>query len=473
LRCRSPSGNFKKTKGVRPTTADSPMPLPRTPGQFLTLVRKSGVVEPCCLEPFEKQVAAEAEAVPDPQALATAMVRQGLLSYMQADALLRGKWRHWVIAGKYRLLEQLGVGGIGKVFLCEHLKMQRLVALKIMQPEKAANPLLLARFVREAKTLVALHHPNIVRAFDLDNDGRHHFIVLEYVDGASLQHIVSKHGPLTVVRACDYVRQAALGLQYAHENGLVHRDIKPANLLLDRTGVVKIHDLGLARILGDEQEITQILGNRELIGTADYLAPEQAVDSHAVDIRADIYSLGGVFFYLLTGRSPFADGTVAQKLLDHQTRLPDGVRKYRNDTPAGVEAIVSRMLAKNPRDRFQQPIEIVTALARWTRVPAPLPHPSEMPRMSRAVRRLAGPVRAASPPSADAQPPQRLRPDRTSPHLRRRSGLVLRLVAIVGLGLFAATALYSLGRWNAAARESPPGSGVPNREFGDPDLTRG
>lgn len=362
------------------------MAAPNTTVDFLALVRKSGVVDADRLDSFiGKQLDTELE----PRRAAAQLIRGGLLSRLQASYLLRGKWRNWILNGKYRVLEHLGAGGMGQVFLCEHLLMKRLFAVKIMPPEKSTDPVLLERFAREARAAADLRHPNIVRAYDLDIDGSLHFIVLEYVDGATLDAIVSRSGPLTVERSCEYIRQAALGLQHAHEHMLVHRDIKPANLLVDRTGTIKIHDLGLARCLDSDQNITHRFGEKTLIGTADFLAPEQAMNSHAVDIRADIYSLGATFYYLLTGQTPFPTGTVAQKLLCHQCQPPPSVCELRPDVPEELAAIISRMLAKNPEDRFSEPAEVAVALAPWTGAAVATPDDSEMPNLSRAVRRLA------------------------------------------------------------------------------------
>jgi serine/threonine protein kinase len=372
------------------------MPAPATSIDFLALVRKSGVVPRPTLDAFEQ--ALPAGQMQDAKQLATMMVREGLLTVLQAKQLLRGRWRNFILAGKYKLLEYIGSGGMGQVYLCEHMRMERRVAVKILPPEKSSEPVCLERFFREARAAAALNHPNIVRAHDIDHDDSGastgstgtplYFLVMEYVDGSSLQEIVTKFGRLSVERACHYVAQTAIALQHAHDAGLIHRDVKPANLLLDRSGLIKVLDLGLARFFNDAgDDLTRQLGAHNLIGTADYLAPEQAVNSHAADIRADIYSLGVTFFFLLTGRSPFKEGTLAQKLMYHRLQQPESVTRIRSDVPAGVAAVIERMLAKDPTRRFQQPVDVRDALAMWTDAPLPPPPQAEMPRLSRAARR--------------------------------------------------------------------------------------
>jgi serine/threonine protein kinase len=375
------------------------MPVPTTADDYLALVRRSGVVAPAALDALSQCLAAEPDPPAAPRQLANRMVRDGLLTVLQASLLLRGKWRNFVLCGKYKLLEHLGSGGMGQVFLCEHARMCRRVAIKILPPERAIDPACLRRFYREAQAVGALNHPNIVHAHDVDHDGRLHFLVMEYVDGTSLQDVVKKGGALPLPRACHYVRQAAVGLQHAHQAGLVHRDVKPSNLLLERSGLVKILDLGLARFFHEDDKLTGRFGPRNLIGTADYLAPEQALNSHAVDIRADLYSLGVTFYFLLTGRSPYREGTVAQKLLYHQVEMPEPVRTHRPEVPDGLAAVITRLLAKDPAGRYQTPIELAEALDPWTEIPIPPPPEGEMPRLSRAARR-AEPVTATIPHSS-------------------------------------------------------------------------
>ena len=214
-----------------------------------------------------------------------------------------------------------------------------------------------------------------------------HFLIMEYVDGVSLQHLVEKGGPLDVVRAAHYVAQAAQGLQYAHESGLVHRDVKPANLLVDRLGTVKVLDLGLARLMRDDNDkLTKQYNENAILGTADYLAPEQAQDSHQVDIRADVYSLGCTFYFLLTGRTPFEGGNVLDKLRWHQMRQPQSVRRLRPDVPETLAAVVEKMMAKDPAQRYQTPWDVVKDLTPWTAIPIPPPVPEELPRRGFATR---------------------------------------------------------------------------------------
>ena len=207
------------------------MPTPSTAIDFLAPVRKSGLVDAATLDSMH------ALAGPDltPEQIANLMVREGVLTKLQRNQLLRGKWRNFILCGKYKLLEYLGSGGMGQVYLCEHTRMGRRVAIKILPPDKATDQVCLDRFFREARAAAALDHPNIVRAHDIDMDQSGaeplHFLVMEYVDGSSLQHIVGRYGALTVERACNYIAQSADGLQHAHLAGLVHRDVKPANLL--------------------------------------------------------------------------------------------------------------------------------------------------------------------------------------------------------------------------------------------------
>lgn len=362
------------------------MPSPQTVNEFLDLTQRSNLVDQGRLSAYIESLRASSSLPPEPVATAELLVRDGLLTRFQAEQLLQGKWKRFTI-GKYKVLERLGAGGMGSVYLCEHIMMRRRVAVKVLPTAKAEDPAALERFYREARAVAALDHPNIVRAYDIDQDEKLHFLVMEHVDGSSLQDIVKKHGPLEVLRAAHYVSQAALGLQHAHEAaGLIHRDIKPGNILVDRSGIVKVLDMGLARFFHDEDDVLTRKYEENVLGTADYLAPEQALDSHLVDIRADVYSLGATFYYCLTGRTPFAEGTVAQKLIWHQTRQPKSIKTIRADVPDEMIAIITKMMAKDPQQRYQFPIEVCQALVAWTQTPIPPPPESEMPQHSLAVQ---------------------------------------------------------------------------------------
>ncbi len=360
------------------------MAVPSTIDEFLELVRKSTVVDEKRLDAYLEKQRTQGSPPSEVGKFAGTLVRDGVLTQFQAEQLLQGKWRRFSI-GKYKVLERIGSGGMGSVYLCEHKLMRRRVAIKVLPTAKAEEPSALERFQREARVVAALDHPNIVRAYDIDQEDKLHFLVMEYIDGSSLQEIVKRHGPLSVARACHYIRQAAAGLHHAYQVAhIVHRDIKPGNILVDRQGVVKILDMGLARFFHDEEEILTRKYDENVLGTADYLAPEQALDSHDVDIRADLYSLGATFYFCLTGNTPFNEGTVAQKLIWHQTRQPKPVRALRPEVPEDVAAIIEKLMAKDREQRYQTPAEVVEALAPWTQEPIGPPPEKEMPRLSPA-----------------------------------------------------------------------------------------
>jgi len=353
------------------------MPAPTNIDAFLELGFRSGVLEPETIQSFRAQHAGSEPQ--SPREYADALIEQGVLTPFQAEKLLDGRWRGFTVAGKYRLIDRLGAGGMGAVYLAEHQHMGRRVALKVLPIAQAEDPASLGRFYREARAAARLDHPNIVRAHDIDHEGKLHFLVLEFVDGCNLHDYVRRNSVLTPHRAAHYIRQAALGLQHAHEAGLVHRDIKPGNLLLERTGVVKILDMGLARFFHeDTQAYVKEYEAGFVIGTADYLAPEQTIDSR-VDIRADIYSLGGALYYLLAGRSPFQEGTTAQKMIWHQVRQPKSLRILRPDVPEGLVRVIEKMMAKEPSRRYSSPAEVAEALAEFASTPVPAPTPDEIP----------------------------------------------------------------------------------------------
>jgi formylglycine-generating enzyme required for sulfatase activity len=301
----------------------------------------------------------------EPRALAGQLIQRGWLTPYQVNQLFNGRDRDLAL-GPYVLLERLGEGGMGQVFKAKNWKLGRVVALKVIRKVCLASPRSVRRFHREIQAVARLSHPNIVHALDADQDGETHFLVMEYVEGIDLGRLMRQRGPLPIPLACDCIRQAALGLQHVHESGLVHRDIKPHNLLL-ADNVVKLLDLGLALLNETEQHEGASSGlTRQgfVVGTVDYVAPEQAMNSSDVDIRADLYSLGCTFYYLLAGRVPFPGGEPLTKLMRHQSETAERIEKLRPDVPSGVADMVRRLMAKDRAERFQSPAELALALAK-------------------------------------------------------------------------------------------------------------
>ena len=302
----------------------------------------------------------------DEKSLARELMERGLLTRWQLRKLRAGKTRGFRL-GNYRLLDILGQGGMSRVFLAEHVNLRKRVALKVLPESKATASSHRARFLREARAMARLNHPNVVGVFDFDEHQDTYYMALELVLGSDLKARVRNAGPLQLVMAADYVGQAADGLHHLHQHGLVHRDIKPANLVASNQGTLKILDLGLALADSDgadEESLTK-MHSESMMGTADYLAPEQARDSHGVDHRADIYSLGCTFYFLLTGTPPFTGGTLAQRVLRHQTERPQDVRAMRSDCPHALAEVCMRMLAKDPQERFDSAGKVAERLHRW------------------------------------------------------------------------------------------------------------
>ncbi len=352
------------------------------------------------------------------------MVRDGMLTFFHKEQFLLGKWRGFTL-GKYKLLERIGIGGVGQVFLCEHRFMRKRVALKVMPPTRAEDPVSLGRFYREARVAAELDHPNIVRTFDIDQDGPLHFLVMEFIDGKTLLEIVKQFGPLNIHQACHYIKQACQALQYAHQRGMIHRDIKPGNIILDRQGTARLLDMGLARFYRDEQDqLTLKYDDKNVLGTADYVAPEQTRDSRNIDIRADIYGMGATFYFLLAGQPPFPEPTVAEKLVAHQTKNPRPIRELQPTVPSGVAKIVEKMMAKAPGDRYQTPAEIAAALEAWTEVPLEAPPLEWMPNLSPAANEIQYGLRPIAAPGVPARDTSRVR---LSEPFRPRSNAILAL----------------------------------------------
>jgi eukaryotic-like serine/threonine-protein kinase len=339
---------------------------PMDSDSFLSNLRKSGLVS-------TQRLAAALDNVPlngHGKTVARALVQKGLLTKFQAELLLVGRNTGFVL-GQYRILDLLGQGGMGRVFKAEHIAMGRTVALKVLAPQHTKTEKARALFIREVQAAAKLMHPNIVTAHDAnDIDGRH-YLVMEYIDGPNLDQLVRERGTLTVGLACDIIRQAASGLQHAYEQGMVHRDIKPSNIILQRTGstlssgyLVKIVDFGLACLVDalEDDDVAGAGANNVVVGTPDYLSPEQATNLRMVDIRSDLYSLGCTFYFLLTGQVPFPDGSPLEKLNRHTGEEPVPVEQLRPDIPQEVASIVRTLMAKHPGHRYQRPVELVLEL---------------------------------------------------------------------------------------------------------------
>jgi eukaryotic-like serine/threonine-protein kinase len=340
------------------------------PKKFFELVRKSQLVGPEKL----KQAIARMPQFERARQAARWFVENRILTKFQAERLLGGKWDGFII-GQYRILEEIGRGGMGRVYKAEQIMMGRVVALKILSSALTKTSKARELFDREVRAAAQLNHPNIVSAFDANEISGRCFLVMEFVDGPNLQDLVRTKGALPITQACEFMRQAALGLQAAHDVGMVHRDIKPANLLvMKNTGrstesqyTIKILDFGLARLSANVEvpegmAETIATSKGTVMGTPDYLSPEQARSMHDAHHASDLYSLGCTFFCLLTGRVPYPGGNALDKMLRHTTEETPSVRELRPDVPVEVEAVVHQLMAKNPEDRFESARQLADVL---------------------------------------------------------------------------------------------------------------
>jgi eukaryotic-like serine/threonine-protein kinase len=346
-------------------------------GDFLEHLRSSGLLSDELVAEVSNRFSNSAVDI-----VVSDLVGQGLLTEFQVRQLHAGQPRGLVL-GQYHLLEELGRGGYGCVYKARHKLMNRIVALKVIAPERVEDSRARAWFRREVLAATQLTHPNIALAFDADEVDGILFFAMEFIDGSNLDALIRERGPMPIGTACEMLLQTAKALQYAHEKGMVHRDIKPANLLIPRDAVaqtasdfvpqnftasarpvlVKVVDFGLARLQSSSNNNTLVLqSERGFVGTPAYVSPEQARNIHDVDIRSDLYSLGCTFYHALGGRAPFNASTALQILVQHLEKEPEPIEHLRPETPTALASILRRLMAKKPEKRFQTPAELLSEL---------------------------------------------------------------------------------------------------------------
>lgn len=332
--------------------------------QFIQHLTQSGLMSATEISSFQDTLPLDRKPK-DAETLARELVRANKLTRYQAQVVYQGKVKGLVF-GEYRVLDKLGQGGMGVVLKAEHRRMKRVVAVKMLPAAMMKSPQAVQRFYREVEAAAKLEHPNIVTAHDAGEHDGVQYLAMQYIDGKDLAAIVKEKGPLPIGQAVECMLQAARGLQYAHEQGVVHRDIKPANLLVDKKGTVKILDMGLARITGfvDEEDRDRLTASGQVMGTCDYMAPEQALDARSADIRADIYSLGCTLYRLLTGEPLYHRESLAQIILSHQQAPIPSLCDARPEVPQKLDTIFCRMVAKKPDDRQQSMAEVIADLER-------------------------------------------------------------------------------------------------------------
>ena len=342
---------------------------------FLSQLSESGILSD------QKYRAAERKKSEhqDGEALAREMIKSGHLTKYQAEQILSGKGKN-LCMGQYVLLEKLGAGGMGQVYKAYHPGMERMVAIKVILAKGSTDAETVKRFEREIKAAAKLAHPNIITVYDAGNADGRHFMVMELVKGQDLSEIINQKGQFGTRNAVDYITQAAKGLKFAHANGVIHRDIKPGNLILDSDGVLKIVDMGLAKIHSKENDetVSMLTGNAAIMGTVDFMSPEQSLSTKNVDGRADIYSLGATLYYMLTGNVMYPGKTAMVKLMAHRKSLIPSLRASRPDISENLDAVYTKMVAKDLNDRYQNMSELISDLELVANGFAPIVKPKKM-----------------------------------------------------------------------------------------------
>lgn len=335
--------------------------------RVMNLLSRSGIVNDGQLRQLRQRVAADV-TLKTVETFTRELVRLGHLTEFQAQEVCRGKAEQ-LILGDYLLIDEIGQGGMGQVYRARHSMMNREVAIKLMRPDTLNSVEHIQRFRREVEAAAQLTHPNIVNAFDAGEFDGHYFLVMEYVRGQDLRRRIRQSGPLSISLALNYLLQAAQGLEYAHKRGVIHRDVKPSNLLLSDDGTVKVLDLGLSLVTREagpafEASVpqTDLTETGQVMGTVDFMSPEQALHAHEVDPRCDIYSLGCTLHYLLTGMPPYLGDSMMSRLVAHRENPIPQLSRAVVDAPPRLDDVFRSLMAKKPEDRFQTMSDVIANL---------------------------------------------------------------------------------------------------------------
>lgn len=328
--------------------------------KLVNQIAATGLMSRAEIQALVKEAPAELQPK-DGEQLAGFLVEQKKLTEYQSRQILEGNGQS-LLLGDYVILDELGQGGMGAVLKARHTHLERTVAIKVLEPQFGQTPKALARFRREVKATSRLQHPNIVVAHDAGETDGKHYLVMEYIEGTNLRELVEEIGPLSAGQAVHCVLEAARGLEYAHVHGVVHRDVNPSNIVLDSNGVIRILDMGIARVESPDDEQSQLTAVGQILGTVDYMAPEQALDAKSADPRADIYSLGVTLWYVLTGAVPYPADTMMGKLVAHQKEPIPSLPEACPQASPEVDQVFRRMLAKSPEERYQTMTDVITDL---------------------------------------------------------------------------------------------------------------